>query len=300
MKTVAQWAEQLPELIKIEFLYETEKQEVSNRILVNPSATINAIIWIDTFLGTDFWHGVASCFYETPKSADYIDESVPYTKEEVEAMILEYADPNDEVCQQMLLNIGIGEKKELIITQSWVDEFNKVDVKKLGLAPSANAKPIVLDELDFGEFLVEAPKVTTVDYDFARRSPDFDGAIEQDKKERELFTQKEKANIEASMVSALDYFNLRSDYFGLKKENEALKREVEAGKGKIEKLAEEQFGEWNKQRKVIFKKNDEIIAKNERIAVLERELKATQEAVAPKKEQSIFFDLLKHLNIIKK
>jgi len=106
MKTVAQWAEQLPELIKIEFLYETEKQEVSNRILVNPSATINAIIWIDTFLGTDFWHGVASCFYETPKSADYIDESVPYTKSEVDAMILEYADPNDEVCKVMLANVG--------------------------------------------------------------------------------------------------------------------------------------------------------------------------------------------------
>lgn len=106
MKTVAQWAEQLPELIRIEFVYEAEKQEVSNRILVNPSATINAIIWIDTFLGTDFWHGVASCFYETPKSADYIDESVPYTKSEVDAMILEYADPNDEVCKVMLANVG--------------------------------------------------------------------------------------------------------------------------------------------------------------------------------------------------
>jgi len=121
MKTVAQWAEQLPELIRIEFVYEAEKQEVSNRILVNPSATINAIIWIDTFLGTDFWHGVASCFYETPKSADYIDESVPYTKSEVDAMILEYADPNDEVCKVMLANV---------MTKAYFPESEIMDVRQ--------------------------------------------------------------------------------------------------------------------------------------------------------------------------
>lgn len=225
MKTVAQWAEQLPELIRIEFLKECKKHELN---LKRKRENLSGVFWLSfwwlesyTELGSEFWQFVRNELNDETNYYDYLDESVPYTKEEVEAMILEYADPNDEVCKVMLANVG--KTKEATLANQLTYEALSLSNKNL---------------------IIEIGEIT--------------------------------------------------------KENEALKREVEAGKEKIKKLAEEQFGEWNKQRKVIFKKNDEIIAKNERIAVLERELKATQEAVAPKKQQSIFFDLLEHLNIIKK
>lgn len=256
MKTVAQWAEQLPELIRIEFIESAKIRKAIKMKFENIHTALIKISWVS--MGCDFWMGIDENIHNEPHSADYLDESVPYTKEEVEAMILEYADPNDEVCQQMLLNIGIGEKKELIITQSFVDEFNKVDVKKLGLAPSANAKPIVLDELGqepyCGEFKVEAPK-------------------------------EKKSSIYSKVIKTL------------KAENEALKREVEFLKERVNTLQQSVSikDETLKVRQNIIDTQAETIEiQKETIATL------TQMRVAPKKEQSIFFDLLKHLNIIKK
>jgi hypothetical protein len=108
MKTVAQWAEQLPELIRIEFLKEAEKQktDIDAVLDINYSGFSQSLFFHIAEIDKWFWYGLRDNEYVDPTSADYIDESVPYTKSEVDAMILEYADPNDEVCKVMLANVG--------------------------------------------------------------------------------------------------------------------------------------------------------------------------------------------------
>ena len=90
----------------------------------------------------------------------------------------------------------------------------------------------------------------------------------------------------------------------LKAENETLKREVEALDKKefsvrfelIElKLDYQKRGSAiEAQKETIADLDDTIYSQRETIKTL------TQMRVAPKKQQSIFFDLLEHLNIIKK
>jgi hypothetical protein len=109
-----------------------------------------------------------------------------------------------------------------------LDEYFYIPNKLV--APSAKAKPIVLDELGqephLGEFQVEAPK-------------------------------EKKSSTNSSIIKTL------------KAENEALKADI-------------------------FHLEETIRLQEETIKTL------TQMKVAPKREQSIFFDLLEHLNIIKK
>lgn len=248
MKTVAQWAEQLPELIKIEFLIVNDKR--LNDELRNLHLALRTTSWIDKKTKANFWCGVYETVLIDPTSADYIDEKTSYTKEEVEAMILEFADPNDEVCKVMLANLFDNQIKD--VEQNLEDNF----------------KPLHDNQ-------------TTVDYDFARRTPDLNGVIEQDKKERELYFWEQTSKQYSGRI-------------------DALKREVEAGKEKIKKLLDEQFEEYKKHRGVVFRMNDEIVAKNETIRLQEETIKTlTQMRVAPKKEQSIFFDLLEHIGLRK-
>ena len=80
-------------------------------------------------------------------------------------------------------------------------------------------------------------------------------------------------------------------------EIEKLKIWVEAEKDEIQKLYTviyEQSDEIKERKADIFHLEETIRLQKETIKTL------TQMKVAPKKEQSIFFDLLEHLNIIKK
>lgn len=109
MKTVAQWAEQLPELVKIEFLKVNSKRlQVKFKYIY---VALRTTSWIDKKAKNNFWCGVYENALIDPTSADYIDETIPYTKEEVEAMILEFADHNDELCKVMLANVGMTFEK---------------------------------------------------------------------------------------------------------------------------------------------------------------------------------------------
>lgn len=119
MKTVAQWAEQLPELIKIEFL------KVNNKMIYENFKYLYNAIKLTNCPRSKFWCGVYENALIDPTSADYIDETIPYTKEEVEAMILEFADPNDEVCKVMLWNIA--KPKEVTTEQLYKANNNEAD-----------------------------------------------------------------------------------------------------------------------------------------------------------------------------
>jgi hypothetical protein len=110
MKTVAQWAEQLPELIRHSIKEEIKKNGESERKYKYLSHFISGeISWVRSIMGTDFYIGISILCDEylgrEEEILDGLDESVPYTKEEVEAMILEFADPNDDVCKVMLANV---------------------------------------------------------------------------------------------------------------------------------------------------------------------------------------------------
>ena len=114
MKTALEWAEYLPLQIKLWFIEECERQEA--HFTCEYPSLVDAICgelfdWSYTEFGYEFWDFVwhIALDYQGREAeilSDYLDESVPYTKEEVEAMILEYADPNDEVCKVMLANVG--------------------------------------------------------------------------------------------------------------------------------------------------------------------------------------------------
>lgn len=131
MKTALEWAEYLPTDIKLWFIEECERY---NRVTKDKeydslhSAIGKFFVWHFSELGYDFWDFVhiQSKKYKGREEKlltdiDYIDESVPYTKSEVEAMILEYADPNDEVCKVMLANV---------MTKAYFPESEIMDVRQ--------------------------------------------------------------------------------------------------------------------------------------------------------------------------
>lgn len=90
MKTIREWAELLPELIKIELIKETEKNQSADDLHYNMSIALKSFYWDKSDLGVDFWNGVIENRDEEPNSADYLDET-PYTSQEVDAMILNYS-----------------------------------------------------------------------------------------------------------------------------------------------------------------------------------------------------------------
>jgi len=300
MKTALEWAEYLPLQIKLWFIEECERQEA--HFTCEYPSLVDAICgelfdWSYTEFGYEFWDFVwhIALDYQCREAeilSDYIDETIPYTKEEVEAMILEYADPNDEVCKVMLANLFDNQIKD--VEQNLEDNFK----------PLHDNDRVWNDLMETGVVVqqIEAPKDIV------------------------------KQNIEASMVSALDYFNLRSDYFDLKEKNKALlekvqtqgdlivkqQNEVVALKREVEALDKKEFSarcELIELKLGYQKRGSAIEAQKETIADLVKRIRTlddtiysqretiktlTQMRVAPKKEQSIFFDLLKHLNIIKK
>lgn len=112
MKTYLKWSECLPEMIRECFIIECEQNNID---LKRKHESILDVFWVyfwyrEIGLGADFWNGVKNLLIDYKEGEAEIlnglDESVPYTKSEVDAMILEYADPNDEVCKVMLANVG--------------------------------------------------------------------------------------------------------------------------------------------------------------------------------------------------
>lgn len=283
MKTVAQWAEQLPELIKIEFLKEAKKQKVLKEKFNQLEYIIClSLIWENTLLGFDFWDAVHENLREHQTSADYIDETIPYTKEEVEGMIIQYADQNDDVCKVMFANV---------LTDAYFPEI----------------------EIMHAPQNIENNK-TTVDYDFAwkganepkqKKSSIYSKVIKTLKAENEAllqsnteFEKRHKTLLKANQESMERRVELGTANSNLLSENETLKFTVEAGQEEIQKL-------YN----VIYEQSDEIKEQKADIFHLEETIKLQEETIktltqmattAPKKEKSIFFDLLEHLNIIKK
>lgn len=142
MRTVAQWAEQLPELIRIEFLKEAEKQktDIDAVLDINYSGFSQSLFFHIAEIDKWFWYGLRDNEYVDPTSADYIDESVPYTKSEVDAMILEYADPNDEVCKVMLANVGKAKEVTLAnqLTYEALSLSNKNLIIEIGTVTKEN------------------------------------------------------------------------------------------------------------------------------------------------------------------
>lgn len=283
MKTVAQWAEQLPELIKIEFLYEAKKQKVLKEKFNQLEYIIClSLIWENTLLGFDFWDAVHENLREHQTSADYIDETIPYTKEEVEGMIIQYADQNDDVCKIMLANV---------LTNAYFPEIGIMHVPQN----------------------IENNK-TTVDYDFAwkganepkqKKSSIYSKVINTLKAENEAllqsnteFEKHHKTLLKANQESMERRVELGTANSNLLSENETLKFTVEAGQEEIQKL-------YN----VIYEQSDEIKEQKADIFHLEETIKLQEETIktltqmattAPKKEQSILSHLLEYLNIIKK
>ena len=290
MKTVAQWAEQLPELIKIEFLKEANKQKVLKEKFNQLEYIIClSLIWENTLLGFDFWDAVHENLREHQTSADYIDETIPYTKEEVEGMIIQYADQNDDVCKIMLANV---------LTNAY---FPEIEIM--------HAPQNIEDN-----FKASHDNQTTVDYDFAwkganepkqKKSSIYSKVINTLKAENEAllqsnteFEKRHKTLLKANQESMERQVELGTANSNLLSENETLKFTVEAGQEEIQKL-------YN----VIYEQSDEIKEQKADIFHLEETIKLQEETIktltqmattAPKKEKSIFFDLLEHLNIIKK
>ena len=185
-----------------------------------------------------------------------------------------------------------------------LDEYFYIPNKLV--APSAKAKPIVLDELGqtetkvldaqkWGE-LVEAPK--------EKKSLKNSSIIKTFKAENEALLQSNtefkklhKKLLKANQESMERRIELGTANSKLLSEIEKLKIWVEAEKDEIKKLYTviyEQSDEIKERKADIFYLEETIELQKETIATL------TQMKVAPKKEQSIFFDLLEHLNIIKK
>ena len=253
MKTVKQWAEQLPELIKAS-LFANKKLKIDNQASSLYGAIRTAFIWEDDKLGHDFWEGVKENAAEIEFSADYLDESVPYTKEEVEGMIIQYADQNDDVCKIMLANV---------LTNAY---FPEIEIM--------HAPQNIEDN-----FKASHDNQTTVDYDFAWK-----GANEPKQK---------KSSIYSKVINTL------------KAENEALLQ----SNTEFKKLHKTLLEKVKTQGDLIFKQQNEKQALKFEMSFLEDKVIAQEETIktltqmvipAPKKKQSIFFDLLEHLNIIKK
>ena len=116
MKTAKEWAEYLPLDIKLWFIEECERQKYNaeKKFKSLEDAINSSIYWNKTKLGDEFWEFVWNIALdydgreaEILKDLEWIDDK-PYTKAEVEAMILEFADPNDATCRVMLSNIENG------------------------------------------------------------------------------------------------------------------------------------------------------------------------------------------------
>lgn len=133
MKTVAQWAEYLPLNIKLCFIKECEKQKYlfETRYFSLRDAINLSLDYDFTEFGEHFWFGVWSlaCDYKGREEQILTDlewiGDAPYTKEEVEAMILEFADPNDEVCKVMLWNLA--KPKEVTIDELYKANNDEAD-----------------------------------------------------------------------------------------------------------------------------------------------------------------------------
>ena len=180
MKTVAQWAEQLPELIRIEFLKEAEKQktDIDAVLDINYSGFSQSLFFHIAEIDKWFWYGLRDNEYVDPTSADYIDESVPYTKSEVDAMILEYADPNDEVCKVMLANVGKTKEATLanqltyealsLSNKNLIIEIGEITKENEALKSTidglANENAELISETQRLNHLVEAQKVEIENY----------------------------------------------------------------------------------------------------------------------------------------
>jgi len=150
-----------------------------------------------------------------------------------------------------------------------LDEYFYIPNKLV--APSANAKPIVLDKLGQTEARVlDAPKWGEL-----------------------VEAPKEKKSLKNSSIIK----TLKAENEALLQSNTEFKKQVEAGKERIsmlEELLSIQQETLEFCQKIIDTKLETIRLQKETIATL------TQMRVAPKSEQSIFFDLLEHLKIVKK
>lgn len=124
-----------------------------------------------------------------------------------------------------------------------------------------------------------------------------------------------KAENEALLQSNTEFKKLHKKL--LKVNQESMERRIELGTANSKLLSEiENLKIWVEEGKdeiqklytVIYEQSDEIKERKADIFHLEETIRLqeetiktlTQMRVAPKKEQSIFFDLLEHLNIIKK
>jgi len=182
MKTVAQWAEQLPELIRIELIEEAERENsIKEKRDFLEDLIEMSIVWVDTTQGQDFWEGINDNVFEDQTSSDYLDESVPYTKSEVDAMILEFADPNDDVCKVMLANVLANQITGKVNQLSNdLDETKTMDgfYSKMNLAKENEALKSTIEGLNA---IVAEKKhyIECLESDLERKTKDLYGTIER-------------------------------------------------------------------------------------------------------------------------
>ena len=174
-----------------------------------------------------------------------------------------------------------GREAEILTDLEWIDELKVSDGQ---VAPK------------WGE-LVEAPK--------EKKSSTNSSVINTLKAENEAllqsnteFKKHHKTLLKANQESMERQVELGTANSNLLSENETLKFTVEAGQEEIHRLYNiiyEQSDQIKEQKVDIFHLEETIRLQEETIKTL------TQMVIpAPKKQQSIFFDLLEHLNIIKK